>query len=95
LLFAIDAKCGIQDGFRYATDCKALRDSGVASSSHCTTDFSDASFDGGTAGFGDGEASGGLGGSSGASGEGADAGSGGNGDSGGGGCGGGCGGGGD
>lgn len=52
LLFAIDAKLGIGDGFRYVPDCKALREGGDAST-HCGGDFASSSSDAGTDGFGD------------------------------------------
>lgn len=51
LLFAIDAKLGIGDGFRYVPDCKALREGGDGST-YCGGDFA-SSTDGGTDGFGD------------------------------------------
>ncbi len=84
LLFALDGKLGIADGFKYRVDCGGLREgSGSGGSAiHCGSDFSSSSFDGGTEGFGD-------------SGSGSDSGADSGGDSGGGGCGGGCGGGGD
>lgn len=53
LLFALDAKLNIGDGFRYAPNCNALRkggDGGV----YCGGDFSSSGYDGGTEGFGDG-----------------------------------------
>lgn len=53
LLFAIDGKLGIADGFRYSPDCKALREAGVSGTVHCGADFGDSSVDGGTDGFGD------------------------------------------
>jgi hypothetical protein len=64
LLFAIDKKLGIANGYHYKLDCKnqlrkdndASSSSGCGSggsSSHCTSDFSDSSIDGGTDGFGD------------------------------------------
>lgn len=55
LLFALDAKLNIPDGFRYAADCTVPRLTGStrAVAIHCGTDFSNASFDGGTSGFGD------------------------------------------
>jgi hypothetical protein len=55
LLFALDAKLGIADGFHYTPDCSALRDKadGIGGSAYCGGDFGDASFDGGTDGFGD------------------------------------------
>jgi len=58
LLFAIDAKLGIADGFVYKPDCKALQGS-EAGTAHCGADFSDSSIDGGTDGFADGSADGG------------------------------------
>jgi hypothetical protein len=58
LLFAIDAKLGIADGFVYKPDCKALQGS-EAGTIHCGADFSDSSIDGGTDGFADGGADGG------------------------------------
>lgn len=53
LLFAVDAKLGIVDGFRYVPDCAALRRGGDGSV-YCGGDFSSADVDGGTDGFGDG-----------------------------------------
>ncbi len=57
LLFAIDAKLGIEGGFHYAADCGPLRraagDGNVGIVIHCGGDFADASYDGGTEGFGD------------------------------------------
>jgi len=55
LLFAIDAKLGIADGFRYAADCNAVRrvsQSEHGGAVHCGGDFSSVSFDGGTDGVG-------------------------------------------
>jgi len=66
LLFAIDAKLGIKDGFVYAPDCKELRadNRSDAGTVHCGADFSSSSVDGSTDGFGDGAGdSGGDGGS--------------------------------
>jgi hypothetical protein len=83
LLFALDAKLDIHDGFRYSTDCKRLRVAGVET--YCGGDFSDASVDGGTSGFGDGPADAGLSSDGGGDGDGG----GGDGGCGGGGCGGG------
>ena len=57
LLFALDAKLGVTDGFRYAPDCSALR-AGGDGSVYCGGDFGSASFDGGTDGFGDAGSSG-------------------------------------
>ena len=79
LLFAVDGKLKIADGFIYAPDCRALQrqsDSHGNGATHCGGDFSSPDFDGGVEGFGD--SSDGLG-------DGGDAGDGG--------CGGGCGGG--
>ena len=52
LLFALDAKLGVGDGYRYTLDCRreALGDANVV---HCASDFSDSSIDGSTDGFGD------------------------------------------
>jgi len=52
LLFAIDSKLGIADGFHYVPDCEALRRNGN-NSVYCGGDFSSTSADGGTDGFGD------------------------------------------
>lgn len=69
LLFAIDAKLGIADGFRYVPDCSGIRrDDGTGNSmgvTNCGGDFSDSSFDGGTDGFGDSSGDGGGDGGSG------------------------------
>ena len=57
LLFALDEKLNIPDGFRYVADCQSVRrqsekaDTGGAV--HCGGDFGSAGFDGGTDGFGD------------------------------------------
>lgn len=64
LLFALDAKLGIADGFRYVPDCQSVRRHGDDSQSgtvYCGGDFGSSSFDGSTEGFGDagGDASGG------------------------------------
>lgn len=90
LLFALDSKLNIPNGFVYHPQCEELRKNGSGGAAYCGGDFADRSVDGGTAGFGDG-GSGGHGVSDSGSG---DAGGGG-GDSGGGCGGGGCGGGGD
>lgn len=50
LLFALDAKLGLADGFTYALDCKLPRPDGR--NVHCVADLGDAGIDGGTAGFG-------------------------------------------
>ena len=89
LLFALDSKLGIADGFVYRPDCKKVRRSDDSSTDpnigmvYCGGDFSDSSFDGSIDGFGSGDSS--LGDAI----SGGDAGSGCGGDSG---CGGGCGG---
>ncbi len=62
LLFALDTKLNIANGFRYAPDCKALRQRGEGGV-HCAGDFGDSSVDGGTEGFGDATSSGGDSGS--------------------------------
>ena len=81
LLFALDAKLKIPNGFRYVADCASVRRQGDPGTStaavYCGGDFSSSSVDGGTDGFGDGGGGGGGGG-----------GEGGGGDGGGGGCGG-------
>lgn len=59
LLFALDAKLGIAGGFFYAADCAALRAVGRGDL-YCGGDFSDTSFDGGTSGFGNAAADGGI-----------------------------------
>lgn len=71
LLFALDAKFNIADGFRYAPDCSALRrdDRGGGGAVYCGGDFSSSSFDGGTDGFGDTGADGGDGGGGGCGGD--------------------------
>ncbi|OHC72139.1 MAG: hypothetical protein A3H93_02005 [Rhodocyclales bacterium RIFCSPLOWO2_02_FULL_63_24] len=53
LLFALDAKLGIANGFVYSPDCKSSRGGSGNGNVHCGTDFSDSSVDGGTDGFGD------------------------------------------
>lgn len=52
LLFALDAKLGISDGFVYTPDCSQLRDRHDGTV-HCGGDFSSSSVDGSTKGFGD------------------------------------------
>lgn len=55
LLFALDSKLHIENGFRYALDCSALRDKpgdAGATSVNCSTDFAH-SGDGSSDGFGD------------------------------------------
>lgn len=92
LLFALDTKLNIPDGFAYHPQCEELRRDGTGGAAYCGGDFASSSVDGGTAGFGDGDAGSGHGGHGSS-----DAGGGGDsgGSDGGGGDGGGCGGGGD
>ena len=82
LLFALDSKFNIANGFVYHPDCEELRKDG-SGAAYCGGDFADSSVDGSTSGFGDagsdGSGHGGDGGGDGGSG----------GDGGGGGCGGG------
>lgn len=58
LLFALDSKLNIVDGFNYQPNCDALSKdrSGGNGSVYCGGDFSSDSFDGSTDGFGDGSA---------------------------------------
>lgn len=53
LLFAIDAKLGVANGFRYALDCGALRRTDGTSITYCASDFASSDVDGSTDGFGD------------------------------------------
>jgi hypothetical protein len=57
LLFALDSKLKIANGFAYHPDCEALRKTG-SGAAYCGGDFSDSSVDGSSAGFGDGDSSG-------------------------------------
>ncbi|MFM9968438.1 MAG: glycine-rich domain-containing protein [Burkholderiales bacterium] len=90
LLFALDAKLKIADGFHYLPNCSPVRRNAAEGSSavYCGGDFSSAGIDGSTDGFGDSSSSSGSGVDSSSAGE---AGGGGNsgGSCGGGGCGGG------
>ena len=52
LLFALDGKLGIADGFHYTPDCSSLRKNGNGGT-YCGGDFSDTSVDGSNDGFGD------------------------------------------
>ena len=54
LLFALDSKLGIADGFVYSPDCKKTASAG-GGVVHCGGDFSDSSFDGSAEGFGSGD----------------------------------------
>lgn len=53
LLFAIDSKLNISDGFKYVPDCRDMADSTGSGAVHCGGDFSDSSVDGTSDGFGD------------------------------------------
>jgi hypothetical protein len=57
LLFALDSKLDIPNGFRYVADCESVRrqDTGSQGSGavHCGGDFSSSAYDGGTDGMGD------------------------------------------
>ena len=68
LLFALDAKLGIGDGFVYVPDCKSPR-SDASGNVHCGSDFGDSSVDGCTDGFGDGDGGGDGGGGCGGGGD--------------------------
>lgn len=57
LLFALDAKFRIADGFHYVPDCGSVRNRSAGADGgavYCGGDFASTSFDGGTEGFGDG-----------------------------------------
>ncbi|MBR1212999.1 hypothetical protein [Bradyrhizobium sp. JYMT SZCCT0180] len=67
LLFALDSKFKIANGFVYHPDCEELRKNG-SGTAYCGGDFADTSVDGSSSGFGDGDgghASGDAGGSDG------------------------------
>lgn len=55
LLFALDAKLGIADGFTYVVDCSRVRREtvGHGGNVHCAGDFASADIDGTTDGLGD------------------------------------------
>jgi hypothetical protein len=53
LLFALDTKFDIPNGYRYAPNCEELR-KGEAAGTQCGVEFSSSGVDGGTDGFGDG-----------------------------------------
>ncbi len=58
LLFALDTKLGIEGGFRYAPDCRAIdRHLENNGATHCGTDFSSGSAGGDAASFGGAEVS--------------------------------------
>jgi hypothetical protein len=61
LLFALDAKLNIPNGYRYVADCSGLRRTGDTRT-QCGGDFGSSSVDGGTDGFGSSGDSGGDGG---------------------------------
>ena len=60
LLFALDTKLGISDGFHYAADCSRLSSSADGGAVHCGGSFSDSTVDGCTDGLGDGAGDGGA-----------------------------------
>ncbi|MFO1312804.1 MAG: hypothetical protein U1F41_12155 [Burkholderiales bacterium] len=91
LLFAIDGKLAIADGFTYVPDCQGVRrvdGKGDGSTVHCGGDFSSSSVDGSTDGFGSSEGGSDVSGGGGESGGGGSSGDGGGSSCGGGGCGG-------
>jgi hypothetical protein len=53
LLFAIDGKLNIPDGFTYVPDCKGVADGASGGPVHCGGSFSDPSVDGSCDGLGD------------------------------------------
>jgi hypothetical protein len=80
LLFALDTKLKIPNGYRYVADCRGLRrGDGTSSAPNCGSDFASTGIDGSTEGFGDGAGSDG-GGSDGGGGDGGGGGCGGGGD---------------
>ncbi|MFO1305040.1 MAG: hypothetical protein U1F54_14995 [Burkholderiales bacterium] len=91
LLFAIDAKLAIADGFTYVPDCEGVRRTAAKSDGatiHCGGDFSSSSVDGSTDGFGSDGGGSDVSGGGGESGGGGASGDGGGSSCGGGGCGG-------
>jgi hypothetical protein len=62
LLFALDVKLDIPNGYRYVADCAGVRrDKGSSTSANCAGDFGSSSVDGSTDGFGDSSSDGGGG----------------------------------
>ncbi len=53
LLFALDAKLNILNGFAYRADCSRIRDKREGANVYCATDFQSSDIDGSTAGFSD------------------------------------------
>lgn len=53
LLFALDNKLKISDGFRYVPDCSRIGNDTGTGVVHCGGDFADTSYDGTSDGFGD------------------------------------------
>lgn len=53
LLFSLDEKLKIADGFRYAPDCQGFKRDGAGGTVYCGGDMSSSSVDGTTDGFGD------------------------------------------
>ena len=66
LLFALDAKLAVANGFHYLPDCSNIRrkgdDNSIGVTVHCGTSFSDGSFSGGSDSFGGADSSDGGGG---------------------------------
>jgi len=64
LLFALDTKLNVPNGFRYVPDCKGVRrqqdDAPSVGVVYCGGDFASDGFDGGTDGFGDASSDGGA-----------------------------------
>jgi hypothetical protein len=54
LIFALDTLLNIPGGYRYAPDCRELRD-GSSAGTQCGGDMGSSSYDGGTSGLGDGD----------------------------------------
>jgi hypothetical protein len=54
LLFALDRKLNMENGFYYTTDCAELRKAGIASAC-CSSDFGSSDFGGSTSGMGGGD----------------------------------------
>ena len=58
LLFALDAKFHIANGYRYAPDCAGVHRTDGGGVTHCGADFANSGFDGGTDGLGPDDAGG-------------------------------------
>jgi hypothetical protein len=53
LLFALDGKLNVENGFIYHADCEFLRKAGVVGIQHCGADFSSDAIDGSLDGYGE------------------------------------------